>query len=40
MILPGHLIYKTNDETGMDFTTTPLYITGNSGKDNRKINIP
>jgi hemolysin expression modulating protein len=37
MILPGHLrIYKTNDETGMDFTTTPLYITGNSGKDNRK----
>jgi hypothetical protein len=20
----------------MDFTTTPLYITGNSGKDNRK----
>jgi hemolysin expression modulating protein len=23
----------------MDFTTTPLYITGNSGKDNKKINI-
>ena len=37
MILPGHLrIYKTNDETGMDFSTTALYIKGNPGKDNRK----
>ncbi len=37
MILPGYLrINKTNDETGMDFSTKALYIKGNLGKDNRK----
>lgn len=40
MILPGYLrINKTNYETGMDFTTTALYIKGNPGKDNRKKSI-
>jgi hypothetical protein len=27
---------KNNDKTGMDFTTTALYIEGNPGKGNRK----